>query len=184
MAAPPQPFPTPVLRVLKQEQREWVSSGGAGIYGPISLNAGLIGPPTAPTNVDVPVITQAQAVLTCTKGNWTGAPDFYAYQWKLDGTNAGTNSPTYTAVVGDVGKSATCVVTGTNGAGSTAAPPTTAHVITSITTLEAPHGTSPVHRQTDDRSKPAAREADKPQHRPGATGVHPGKPANGKSPTR
>lgn len=78
---------------------------------------------TAPVNTAVPAVTQTGNVLHCTMGTWTGEPTAYAYQWQIDGANVGTNSADYTAVAGDVGKTATCVVTATNATGSTAAPP-------------------------------------------------------------
>ena len=89
------------------------------------------GPPptTPPTNVDVPYVSQSGAVLDCTMGNWNGEPSAYSYQWKLDGTNAGTDASTYPVLPADVGKSATCVVTATNAAGSTAAPPSVGVVV-------------------------------------------------------
>jgi len=76
-----------------------------------------------PTNVDVPVIAQSGTNLHCTMGNWTGEPTSYAYQWQLDGANVGTDAASYAVTGDDVGKSAACVVTATNGYGSTAAPP-------------------------------------------------------------
>jgi len=88
-------------------------------------------PPTdPPVNVDAPHVSQAADVLTCTMGNWDGEPTGYSYQWQIDGAAAGTDADTYTAAVDDVGKSATCIVTATNAAGSTAAPPADAVVIT------------------------------------------------------
>jgi hypothetical protein len=91
------------------------------------------GPATAPpVNVDVPHVSQAGAVLSCTMGNWEGTPTSYAYQWQIDGADVGTDANTYTAAAGDVGKSATCVVTATNAIGSTAAPPSKALVVGDI----------------------------------------------------
>jgi hypothetical protein len=85
--------------------------------------------PAAPVNVTVPAVTQAADVLSCTMGTWTGEPTSYAYQWQLDGVDAGTDADSYTVTAGDIGKSATCVVTATNGLGSTAAPPSNAIVV-------------------------------------------------------
>jgi hypothetical protein len=64
-------------------------------------------------------------------GNWEGEPTSYAYQWKIDGANVGTGTATATHAVqpGDVGKTATCVVTATNALGSTAAPPSNGVVV-------------------------------------------------------
>jgi hypothetical protein len=84
----------------------------------------------APANVDVPHVSQAGDKLNCTMGNWTGTPTTYAYQWKLDGGDVGTDSATHTVTAADAGKSATCVVTATNAIGSTAAPPSVGVVVT------------------------------------------------------
>ena len=96
---------------------------------------GVVGAsPTTPTdppgNVDVPHVSQAGDKLTCTMGNWTGTPTTYAYQWKLDGGDVGTDSATHTVTAGDAGKSATCVVSASNAIGSTTAPPSNAVVVT------------------------------------------------------
>ena len=76
-----------------------------------------------PGNVDVPHVTQDGDSLNCTMGNWTNEPTAYSYNWQLDGSAAGSDSPDLTVTVDDVGKTATCTVTATNGAGSTTAPP-------------------------------------------------------------
>jgi hypothetical protein len=83
-------------------------------------------PPPAsapPGNVDVPYVSQDGDTLNCTMGNWTNEPTAYSYNWQLDDSPAGSDSPDLTVTVDDVGKTATCTVTATNGAGSTAAPP-------------------------------------------------------------
>lgn len=77
------------------------------------------GPPTV---VDVPHAQQAGATLTCTMGNWHGEPASYAYAWHMDGVANGGTEATYAVQAGDVGKSASCIVTATNPKGSTAAP--------------------------------------------------------------
>jgi hypothetical protein len=86
--------------------------------------------PGAPSNVDVPNLSGNGAVgetLTCTMGNWHGEPTGYAYDWKSDGTAiSGASGNTYVVAAGDAGKSITCVVTATNAAGSTEAPPSNA----------------------------------------------------------
>lgn len=49
------------------------------------------------------------------------APTSYAYQWKVNGVNGtgiGSTTNTYIPATADIGKSLTCVVTGTNAAGS------------------------------------------------------------------
>jgi hypothetical protein len=89
-------------------------------------------PPVAPTNVTVPYVGQTGDVLNCTMGTWTGEPTAYAYQWRIDGANVGTDSPNYTATTANVGNTATCVVTATNAAGSTAAPPSNGVVVSGL----------------------------------------------------
>lgn len=78
-----------------------------------------------PTNTVAPAITGTTTVgqlLTTTDGTWTGSPTSYAYQWKRNGTtNIGTNANTYTLVQADAQTTITCVVTATNGLGSTPA---------------------------------------------------------------
>jgi hypothetical protein len=78
----------------------------------------------APVNLDAPYVSQAPASadLTCTMGNWTGSPTGYAYQWQVDGVNVGTDANTYTSLPADIGRDASCLVTATNGIGSTVGP--------------------------------------------------------------
>jgi hypothetical protein len=88
-------------------------------------------PPTeAPGNVDVPAVTQDGDTLTCTMDSWSGVPTGYAYAWKLDDADVGTDAATHTVTTDDAGKTATCVVTATNAIGSTAAPPSVGVVVT------------------------------------------------------
>lgn len=85
--------------------------------------------PGAPTNRDVPHLQGNGAVgevLTCTKGNWNGEPTGYAYAWKSNTAAVGGTGDTYTVAESDAGHSITCVVTATNAAGSTTAPPSNA----------------------------------------------------------
>jgi hypothetical protein len=81
-----------------------------------------------PTVIDAPLIWQEGALLSCTLGNWYGSPNSRTYQWKIDGTNVGTSVATYTRLAGDIGKTATCVMTATNVAGTSA--PVTSNAIT------------------------------------------------------
>ena len=71
----------------------------------------------------MPLVTQTGSTLNSTMGNWTGDPDSYAYAWQINGNAAGSNAATYAVQAGDIGGTATCVVTATNSEGSTAAPP-------------------------------------------------------------
>ena len=97
------------------------------------------GPNDPPINIDVPYASQEEAVVNCTMGNWTGAPTGYAYQWKNDGADIGDGAVPYPITAADVGHTITCVVTATNAAGSTAAPPSNDVVVTEPTTPEASH---------------------------------------------
>ena len=83
-----------------------------------------------PVNVDVPYVSQAGSTLSCTMGNWVVTPDSYSYAWQINGNAAGTNAASYAVQAGDIGGTATCVVTATNAAGSTAAPPSNAITVT------------------------------------------------------
>jgi hypothetical protein len=86
-------------------------------------------PTDPPVNVDVPLVTQSGATLNCTMGNWQGEPTSYAYAWEINAVTVGTDSPDYAVQAGDIGQTATCVVTATNAAGSTAAPPSNGVVV-------------------------------------------------------
>jgi hypothetical protein len=99
----------------------------------------MVPPPKrpAPVNVDVPFVMIENGVLSCTMGNWDGEPDTYKYQWKIDGTNAGTDAATYTPVGADSGKTATCVVSATNEGGTTEAPPSNGVVIPTLVNTKA-----------------------------------------------
>jgi len=78
--------------------------------------------PTAPVNTAVPLVTQSGTTLSCTMGIWEGEPTSYSYAWQINGSAVGTDQATYEVQAGDVGGTATCTVTATNAAGSTAAP--------------------------------------------------------------
>jgi hypothetical protein len=86
-----------------------------------------------PTVTDTPHVAGTGAVgetLTCTMGNWTGEPSGYVYQWTRDGVGGQAGGSTYVIVAADVGHSIACVVTATNAAGSTTAPPSNAIPVT------------------------------------------------------
>lgn len=88
-------------------------------------------PPTdPPTVIDAPFISQAGTVISCTLGNWNGAPSTRSYQWKIDGANVGLNQATYTRIAGDIGKVATCAMTATNAIGTSAPVLSNAIVVT------------------------------------------------------
>jgi hypothetical protein len=119
---------------------------------------------TPPSVVDVPYVSPETAVvgaaLSCTMGNWSGMdgePASYAYQWLSDGVEVGTGTSYTTAAPGTV----SCVVTATNGAGSTAAPPSNAVLVTASAARAAPAAPAPAAHDahSDGRtSTPAARK--------------------------
>jgi hypothetical protein len=78
--------------------------------------------------IAIPVNTVAPATsgnayvgstLTASTGTWSGGgSQSFAYQWKSNGSNVGSNQNTYVPVTGDIGHTVTCTVTATNAAGS------------------------------------------------------------------
>ena len=78
---------------------------------------------TPPVNVDVPHAQQDGQTLTCTMVNWENEPTIYAYQRQRDGVDNGGAAASYAIVAADAGHTLTCVVTATNAAGATTAPP-------------------------------------------------------------
>jgi hypothetical protein len=104
-----------------------VAAFTAGEKQVLSNEGAILSPPV---NTQVPNVSQVGSNLTCTMGTWNGVPTSYAYQWRINGTNVGINSPTYATQVADVGGTGTCIVTATNAAGSTAAPVSNGVVVT------------------------------------------------------
>jgi hypothetical protein len=101
-------------------------SGNVGFLGQAST-----GEDVAPINIDVPLCYQEGDALCCTMGNWTGQPDTYAWQWQLDGVDAGDGTDTYLlALPDDIGRTAVCIVTASNAIGTTEGPPSNAVVVT------------------------------------------------------
>lgn len=88
-----------------------------------------------PANTSVPHVSGSAAVggvLSCTMGNWEGMDQStdYAYQWRSDGSPLpSATDADYTVLDSDAGHSLDCVVTASNSAGSTAAPPSNAVAI-------------------------------------------------------
>jgi len=98
-----------------------------------------VGPLAAPRNVDVPYLGgdgTVGATLNCTMGNWDGEPTGYSYAWKSDGADVTGTDSSYVVAVSDAGHSITCVVTATNDAGSTAAPPSNAVAVAAASSTE------------------------------------------------
>jgi hypothetical protein len=94
-----------------------------------------LGPP--PVNKDVPHLQPEGTVavgttLTCTMGNWdnmSAEPHSYALAWQSDGAPNSQSGETYAVLPPDIGHVITCVVTATNAAGSTVAPPSNAATV-------------------------------------------------------
>ncbi len=81
-------------------------------------------PAEPPKNVDIPYVGVTGSQASCTMGNWQGEPTGYAYAWQRDGEPIeGAASADYLMGEDDTGKQIGCIVTATNAAGSTAAPP-------------------------------------------------------------
>jgi len=82
-------------------------------------------PTAAPVNLTVPVVSgtaQDGQTLSSTTGTWSNFPDSFAYQWQRGTSDiVGATSSTYEVVTADVGSTLRCVVTATNGIGSTPA---------------------------------------------------------------
>lgn len=114
--------------------RNWVQTGTDSLVQHVLMafvpTDALDSAAEAPIIIDVPHVSGGTVegdVLNCTMGNWENVPTSYSYQWMRDGTIAvGTDQNTYTLGPDDVGGTITCVVTATNAAGSTAAPPSNA----------------------------------------------------------
>lgn len=79
-------------------------------------------PITPPVNTVAPVLSGNFFVgqtLSCSSGTWSGSPS-YTYQWRNTGVDiVGATSSTYTVQAGDDADLLDCIVTATNGAGST-----------------------------------------------------------------
>lgn len=92
--------------------------------GTITYTAGAV-----PSNTVLPAVIgtpQVGVVLNSYKGDWTGAPTTFAYQWQEEIATVWTNitgatAATYTPVVGSVGRPLRVIVTATNSAGSASA---------------------------------------------------------------
>lgn len=114
---------TPTVGITLSNTREWNASV-------IALVAGS-GGGSAPTNTVAPAVTGTTVVgnaLSTTNGTWTGSPTGYSYQWQRDNFGGGSysnisgaTSSSYTLVDADDGCNVRCVVTATNGSGSTPA---------------------------------------------------------------
>lgn len=105
--------------------RLWVGTiADAGFAGDLVC---FVGAPAVlpPINTNVPYLSRADDLLTCTMGTWTGEPHTYLWQWQRDAVDLGEASAadTYTVTADDTGHVITCVVTAANDEGATASPP-------------------------------------------------------------
>jgi hypothetical protein len=80
-------------------------------------------PTDPPVNTVAPVLAGSPIIgqtLICGTGTWTGAPTEFAFQWTRDGDPIeGETDDSYVLVEGDEGHEIACIVTATNGIGST-----------------------------------------------------------------
>jgi hypothetical protein len=110
-----------------------VNAGRGGNLTPLAMGnaitAGLANE-IPPVNTTAPALSGTGVVgntLTVTNGNWTYTPTSYAYSWHRGGvTIPGAAASTYVLVAADSGNNIVCIVTATNPAGSTQAPPSNA----------------------------------------------------------
>jgi len=108
---------------------------GLGIGLGYSKESGGAAIPPAISSATISGTAVVGQTLTATASGVTGSPTpTLSYQWKRGATNIGTNSSTYTLVQADAGNTSniTCVVTGTNIAGSANA---TSNTIAQILTV-------------------------------------------------
>ena len=89
----------------------------------------LVDAPALLVNGAISVTATVGDELTVTMGNWSGEPAGYEQVWwREEDTEIGTGE-SYTVVAADSGFHINCVVTATNAAGSTEAPPTSAVLV-------------------------------------------------------
>lgn len=100
------------------------NSEGSSAY--VASSNSLV-PQSLPVNTVAPVISSADLEVgtpfnVTDNGTWTGSPASFtfSYQWKSGAANVGTDSASYTPVVGDIGNLITCEVTASNAAGPSA----------------------------------------------------------------
>jgi hypothetical protein len=83
-------------------------------------------PPPPPTVVTAPSIFPASAFvgddLTCDAGSWSDFAATFSYRWTSGAASVGTDSATYTTVLGDAGNVVVCHVTASTPLGGPSAP--------------------------------------------------------------
>lgn len=91
-------------------------------------------PGERPHALVAPAVTgeaKPNAVLKCSRGEWSGAPapSSYSYQWVVEGAPVpGQTSTSYTVPLSQEGRSITCIVTAYNSEGSTEAESNAVHI--------------------------------------------------------
>ena len=110
------------LRLLLLLATDWLNNDRTHAAEIAALTGAMIGAQGPPVNVDVPLVTQAGATLSCTMGNWSGEPTAYAYAWHNDGVANGGTGAMYSVAPEDSGHNLACVVTATNAQGAANAP--------------------------------------------------------------
>jgi hypothetical protein len=88
-----------------------------------AASAPVVVPRAAPTNTQPPEIIgspKVGAILTCSRGTWTGSPTEYEYEWLQESKPlVGSNKSTHTVAEGDRGHTLYCGVTAKNSGGET-----------------------------------------------------------------
>jgi hypothetical protein len=114
--------------------QELAREAGLQIYPPAMVDIPYVSPDTTAAIGDT---------LSCTSGNWNGEPTGYTYSWQhLDQSEVGTGN-TYVVAAGDAAHSLVCLVTATNGVGSTTATPSNAVFIPAVAAAAARHPVPP-----------------------------------------
>ena len=122
-AAAPRDAAADQLKLLLLLAADWTNNDRTHAREIAALTASLASAQGAPVVVDVPYASQTGAQVGCTMGNWSGEPTGYTYAWHRDGVAiAGATNATYAITPDDTGHGLACVVTATNGVGSTVAP--------------------------------------------------------------
>ena len=92
------------------------------------------GPTAPPVSASAPVVSGVAEdfeTLTSTRGTWNNDPYSFTFQWQRGTSNiGGATSSTYQIQTADVGSTLRCVVTATNGLGSTPAASANTAVVT------------------------------------------------------
>jgi len=112
-----------------------VSASGRGCSNATSNTVGVTVNPNLPVSVSIeasdnPICFGLPCTFTATPTNGGGSP---SYQWKLDGSNVGSNSNTYNNSSLTDGNTITCVLTSSEGC-TTGNPATSSSIVMDVTT--------------------------------------------------